>query len=642
MKKTNKILALSLAVAMLPTFSFAKQFSDVASTGTYKWAYSAIDELSNKNIIAGFNDGTYKPELLVSLPQTMSLLKGIMNPSDEEVTKARNTYGKDLINLGMDAWAIDAAAVCLQNNVITMGQVQSAKKNGQIGPGSTVYPARQDIAVFYAKALGLSKNADLSNLKHKDISNLSVEKKEYLSALVKAGIFSSTGSNGNFNGNKGIRRAEMAIITKAAYDYKAKIQVATAKGEVILASSTNGLNRFIIKDGKDTYSFEYNSGTKFTINGIVVDSSKLKEGQLVEVKYQKGVGEGVNGIATEITIKDVVTQYVGYVVNTYSNKLEVKYTDNSSSIDLKFSDNISTPKQSTFTLGTNPEISILGISSSFSYVKKDDMVEFSTDAQGYVTKMMVTPKDGSINGTLKEIGYVDSARLLKEITVTLKDNKDYKFYVRLDNNLKNPLIDNLRVGNTINAYTNYRFIGNNNNNLVGNNVVFGTITESNFDRQNYLTSIALLEYVTGRPGRFQIAQNAVIEIGGRTYPLNQFSGYNYNNLKSNYALVETNGNYVTKIKVFDNNSRETVYRVAAQLENGLQNPNNTNTFRIVNSSRISGGSNYSIDGQRFQTTGINVPNYGFYNNYEFIVVYDSYQIRPIMLLTQNSGYGYLR
>ena len=34
MKKSKRFLALSLAVAMLPTYSFAKQFSDVAPTGT--------------------------------------------------------------------------------------------------------------------------------------------------------------------------------------------------------------------------------------------------------------------------------------------------------------------------------------------------------------------------------------------------------------------------------------------------------------------------------------------------------------------------------------------------------------------------------------------------------------------------------
>lgn len=630
MKKTNKILALSLAVAMLPTFSFAKQFSDVASTGTYKWAYSAIDELSNKNIIAGFNDGTYKPENLVSLPQTMSLLKGIINPSDDEVTKARNTYGKDLLNLGLDTWAIDAAAVCLQNNVISMGQLQSAKNNDQIGPGSKVYPARADIAVFYAKALGLSRNSDISNLKHKDISNLPIERKEYLSALVKAGIFSSTGSNGNFNGHKGIRRAEMAIITKAAYDYKAKIQVATAKGEVILASSTNGLNRFIIKDGKDTYSFEYNNGTKFTINGTVADATKLKEGQLVEVKYQKGVGEGVNGTATEITIKDVVTQYIGYVTRHYSNQVKVKYTDNSSAIDLKASDNISTSKEATFTLATNPEISILGITSSLSYVKEGDMVEFNLDPQGYLTKMVVTPKNGQISGVLKEIGTVDASKLLREITVTLKDNKDYKFYVRLDSNLKNSTIDNLKVGNTINTYTNYRFIGDKRN-IVGNNVAFGTVSDFRYDNQNNLDRIYLSEYGTRNGGYYTLAQNATITVDNRNYSISQFRNQNFYNLERSYALVETNGSYATRITFYNNNSNEGIYDVYASYERQLQNTSNSVDFKIYSSTRLS-GRDFDLKNKTFTVTGLNSQNYSIFNNNRFVVLVDAYQIKPIMIL----------
>ena len=631
MKKTNKILALSLAVAMLPTFSFAKQFSDVASTGTYKWAYSAIDELSNKNIIAGFNDGTYKPENLVSLPQTMSLLKGIINPSDDEVTKARNTYGKDLLNLGLDTWAIDAAAICLQNNVISMGQLQSAKQNDQIGPGSKVYPARADIAVFYAKALGLSRNSDISNLKHKDISNLPIERKEYLSALVKAGIFSSTGSNGNFNGNKGIRRAEMAIITKAAYDYKAKIQVVTAKGEVILASSTNGLNRFIIKDGKDTYSFEYNNGTKFTINGTVVDSSKLKEGQFVEVKYQKGVGEGVNGTATEITIKDVVTQYIGYVSSIYSNQVKVKYTDNSSAIDLKASDNISTSKEATFTLATNPEISILGITSPLSYVKEGDMVEFNLDPQGYLTKMVVTPKNGQISGVLKEIGTVDASKLLREITVTLKDSKDYKFYVRLDSNLKNSEIDNLKVGNTINTYTNYRFIGDKRN-IVGNNVVFGSISEIKTDNKNNITGITIKEDSTKNNFRFDIANN--------TY----FNGQNYLNgiRKGDIVLVENNGYYATSIKNYSNSStNDSVFSVTADLRDDLLNSTNTKRFLITDSKYIAGRQSDNLKGFTFDVKGLDLPNTGLIKQtYEFIVEYDSiHNIKPILILNSyNNGY----
>ncbi len=635
MKKSKRFLALSLAVAMLPTYSFAKQFSDVAPTGTYKWAYSAIDELSNKNIIAGFNDGTYKPENLVSLPQTLSLLKGIMNPTSEEVTKATNTYGKDLINLGLDTWAIDAAAICLQNNVITMGQLQSAKKYDQIGPGSKSYPAREDIAVFYAKALGLGKNSDVSNLKHKDISDLAIEKKEYLSSLVKAGIFAATGSNGNFNGRNAIRRAEIAIITKAAYDYKSKVQVATAKGNVILASSTNNLNRFIIKDGNSTMGFEYNGSTKFTINGTSADATKLKEGQEVEVKYQKGLGEGVHGIAIEVTIKDVVTQYVGYVSGVYSNQVKVKYTNNNSSIDLKASDSISTSKESTLTLTTNPDITILGIPNPLSNVKEGDMVEFNLDAQGYLTKMVVTPKNGQISGVLKEIGSVDAYKLLKEITVTLKDGKDYKFYVRLDNNLKNTKLDSLKVGNTINEYTNYRFIGNKSNINFGN-VAFGTIKNVNYDTRRNLTGITIEEYATGNRYDYIINNNTTVN-----------GSYNYNGsfYTGSYVLIENNGNYASRITSYNGNSYEGVYYVEAYYTDQLSSQNDISNFRIDYSRRLD-GKDFGYNGLKdsnFKVTGINSQYFRSYNTkYTFVVLANGNYISPIMLLNDNRTYDYLK
>lgn len=633
MKKSKRILALSLAVAMLPTYSFAKQFSDVATTGTYKWAYSAIDELSNKNIIAGFNDGTYKPENLVSLPQTLSLLKGIINPSSDEVTKATNTYGKDLINLGMDTWAIDAAAICLQNNVITMKQLESAKGNGQIGAGSKIYPAREDIAVFYAKALGLGKNSDISNLRHKDIYDLSKDKKEYLSSLVKAGIFTATGSNGKFNGKNGIRRAEMAIITKAAYDYKSKIQVTTAKGEVILASSTNNLNRFIIKNGSTTLGFEYNGNTKFTINGTSADATKLKEGQEVEVKYQKGVGEGVEGTAVEVTIKDVVTQYVGYISGVYSNQVKVKYTNNSSSIDLKASDSISTSKETNFTLGTNPDITILGIPNPLSNVKEGDMVEFNLDAQGYLTKMVVTPKSGQISGVLKEIGSVDAYKLLKEITVTLKDGKDYKFYVRLDNNLKNSKIDNLKVGNTINEYTNYRFIGNKSNINFGN-VAFGTIEKVDYDnntRRNPI-GITIKEYATGNRYDYIINNNTTVN-----------GSYNYNGsfYTGSYVLIENNGSYIKNIQLSNNNSNYGFYRVSAKLNsyNYLKN-----MFIVSRYDVLQGPVTRNIIGYDFEVKGFNLPSFYQNYNYDFVVqVFSDGSISPILILNQNnSNNGYIR
>ena len=626
MKKSKRFLALSLAVAMLPTFSFAKQFSDVSPTGTYKWAYSAIDELSNKNIIAGFNDGTYKPEDLVSLPQTLSLLKGIINPSDAEVTKARDTYGKDLINLGMDSWAIDAAAVCLQNNVITMKLLESAKSIGQIGPKYTTYPARENIAVFYAKALGLTRNADTSNLKHKDISNLPIERKEYLSALVNAGIFTSTGSNGNFNGRIGIRRAEMAIITKASYDYKSKIEVETAKGTLVYAATINGLNRLFIKDGNNTMNFDYNSNTKFTINGTSADASKLKEGQEVEVKYQKSASKELNGTALEVKIKDVVTQYVGYVSDISTDQIKIRYTENSSSLDLKSSDSISTSKVNTFKLGANPDISILGVTSTLSSVKKEDMVEFSLDSQSNIIKMIVTPKEGIINGTLKEIGLADTSKLLREITVTLKDNRDYKFYVRLDSSLKNSTIDNLKVGNTINAYTNYRFIGEKGK-IAVNNGVFGKILDAKFDNDNNLSLIKIKDYLTSKEFEYNVTKNT-----------NIYGFYNNRNgfSPNSYALIDSKNNTASKISIYNNNSKEGIYKVSASLDTSSQNLNNAGKFQVIEANPIA-GETYYIKNKNFSVSGLTTKDLSPFVIYKFIVVVDTYDISPIMMLDGNSN-----
>lgn len=636
MKKSKRILALSLAVAMLPTMSFAKEFNDVSRTGTYKWAYTAIDDLSDKGIINGFGDGNYKPEKSVSFQETMVLLKGIMNPSSSEVESALSTYKKEITEAGVDVWAQDAIAVALDRGVISISQLRSAKDNGFVGKNVTSNPAREDIAVFYAKALSLTKSSDTSNLMHKDLSNLSAEKKQYLSALVKAGIFSSSGSNGMFNGSKPIRRAEMAVITKAAYDYGKKIEVAAAKGKIILVGENNGKAAIIIDTGSNKQmSFTFDKSVKVSSNGVKVDYSKLKAGQEAEIKYQKGVGFEGAGHAIEISVKDIVsTQYIGYVKNTSYNGFTVKYTENSATFDLRASDNISTNKEATFTMATNSKVSILGISSSLSYVKADDLVEFSLDPQGYVTDVIVTPKSGTVNGKIKEIGSVDSTRLLREITVTLKDGKDYKFYVRLDNYLKNSIIDSAKVGDELNTYSNYRFIGNKNNSIGTTGAVFAKVRRINTDSySSRVTGVDLDEYGTGRTGSYTIDSNT------RVY-LDNGSSYNYTNsdlykyLKyGSYVEAELNGSYVTKLTVYDNNSYTSFYKVSARPDSALNNYN-SKTFRIYNADKIVGYYN-NLNNTRNTFDISSSYNFRFDNNisYDFLIKVDrNGYITPIMYL----------
>ena len=67
----------------------------------------------------------------------------------------------------------------------------------------------------------------------------------YLASLIEAGIFTSTGSDGKFEGDRPITRAETAIITKASFDYAARNTVSSKvekkKGTVILSSKLNNV-----------------------------------------------------------------------------------------------------------------------------------------------------------------------------------------------------------------------------------------------------------------------------------------------------------------------------------------------------------------------------------------------------------------
>lgn len=85
-----------------------------------------------------------------------------------------------------------------------------------------------------------------------------------------------------------------------------------------------------------------------------------------------------------------------------------------------------------------------------------------------------------------------------------------------------------------------------------------------------------------------------------------------------------------------------MYRVTAELRNDLVNTNNTKRFEITDSRYIAGRQSYNLRGQKFDVTGLNLPDNGYFRqSYTFIVEFDSSNnIRPIMIVNYNNGYGY--
>lgn len=219
MKKINKILSITLlSTVLISNITYAKSFKDLTTSGSYYWAYESVNNLSGKGVLDGYPNGTFKPQKAVSFLEVMQIIKNIKNPSKDIIDESIEIYGKDINKLGLPQWSKEAVAYNLKINTITLKTLSEAKSRGFLKSKNPIYPNRNSVTVYFARALNLSQTKN-NNLKHKDLNSIPDLTKGYLSSLVDLGIYSDTGSDGYFNGNNYIRRAEIAIVADKAMEY---------------------------------------------------------------------------------------------------------------------------------------------------------------------------------------------------------------------------------------------------------------------------------------------------------------------------------------------------------------------------------------------------------------------------------------
>lgn len=219
-KNFKKIISVLLLVNILISNNiYAKSFSDISATGSYKWAFPAVDSLSDKGIFGGYPDGSFKPSHPVSFLEVLQLIKNIDDPSVKKLDVATKEYDGVAEKYNIPNWAKDAVCFALSKNIVTERTMAAASEKGFLRDKNTVYPNRNSVTVYFGRAMGFSGNGDLSILKHKDLDGVPEMTKGYLAELVDAGIFADTGSNGYFNGKKYIRRSEVAVICNNILKY---------------------------------------------------------------------------------------------------------------------------------------------------------------------------------------------------------------------------------------------------------------------------------------------------------------------------------------------------------------------------------------------------------------------------------------
>lgn len=187
---TTPILSLLLGTTLLtPQMASAKSFTDVKKSD---WHYNVVNELSDKGIINGYEDNTFKPQRPVSYAEFLTLLNNAIG------TKQAPDYKNPT------QWYKPTFDYLKQKGVIQ----NIANPNQEI--------SRNEMAKYLSLALQKLKNQKPNTTAPtniKDFASIPAEYKDYVASVVNANLIRGD-EHQNFNGSQSLTRAETAVIIK--------------------------------------------------------------------------------------------------------------------------------------------------------------------------------------------------------------------------------------------------------------------------------------------------------------------------------------------------------------------------------------------------------------------------------------------
>ena len=205
----KKIVAVILAVSTILANSVvfaddsSKRFNDVDSND---WAFEYITELSNRGVINGYDDGSFKPSKTVSRAEWAKMMVDAVGLP----TADNNVYFADMA----DHWAnkyVNAARDCLKEY-----------SDGTFRPDQAI--TREEVTVAIIKIMGfdLSVVDSLNEWEEKDsfsdIDSMSDVSKACVELAAYSGLVSGY-VDGTFRGNNSLSRSEATAFICRAFIY---------------------------------------------------------------------------------------------------------------------------------------------------------------------------------------------------------------------------------------------------------------------------------------------------------------------------------------------------------------------------------------------------------------------------------------
>ena len=201
----SKILAfLTMVVLFATTSVFAVTFSDLPAD---HWAIQYITELTEKEIVNGYPDGTFNPEGTIARGEFLKLVIAASMPKDVPIVLAPSA---------MNHWAGQYLHVAITYGVVNPSDITIENIDLPI--------TRREMAAMITKAdlnmRGIAKNTEQS-LTFTDFNQFNASEREFLTHSISQGYLNGY-PDGSFGPDNEMTRAEAATVIHRFLSKEAK------------------------------------------------------------------------------------------------------------------------------------------------------------------------------------------------------------------------------------------------------------------------------------------------------------------------------------------------------------------------------------------------------------------------------------
>lgn len=394
MKKImSAIIASVMAVsALMPVFA-ADTFKDVNSK-SYAWAYSYVEDMAERGLIKGYEDGTFRPGNSVSRMEAFALFGRLMGSNSEAnaeiLAEAKETY-KDVLGKYNLSYAEGDIAFMLLRGVISEDELDTYFE----GTKKSEPMPRYEAAILITKAMLGEQDAKkevLVDMDYTDVSSIPKTARQYVYYVTQKGIMSGMG-DGEFSANTDVLRGQIAVMLSKTAD-----MMNYTFDSITITKIDEKSKNINIKDadGK-SFTIGYNDDVRFYKDGEAVAVSQISGIQSAVLTY---VSDG-NGV--KLAFADVYKKSVDEsLIEETKSVIFKSYTSSGGTLVIKVSD----PSDDTiksYELEDSVVIKADDKEISITDLKAGDYIKIGL-GKGKVIKIEAIKKSAKINAVIEKVG----------------------------------------------------------------------------------------------------------------------------------------------------------------------------------------------------------------------------------------------